>query len=216
MHPNRRDTVLGMAATVGLLGFGANYAGADETPAKGDGGTIRLMLNPATTQTFPPGVIVQRGIDKKYGFTLETVPSLTTQTTTVNFQNHAAEIGVYGWNDLSRVKAGGVHVVGIVPFLGWANTLVVPVDSPIHTLEDLKGKKLGLYTRTNLDWVVMRAVAQKNMMVLATAHAVSEGIVRRLSGELARKAAPRVYGASGRTVAPPPKRGQPLAVSRVL
>jgi hypothetical protein len=61
-----------------------------------------------------------------------------------------------------------------------------------------------------------RAVLQRNMVVLATAHAVSEGIVRRLSGDLARDRAPRVYGASGRTAAPNPKQGQPLAVSRVL
>lgn len=61
-----------------------------------------------------------------------------------------------------------------------------------------------------------RSVLQKNMIVLATSHAVSESIVRRLSGDLARKAAPQVYGASGRTMAPNPKRGQPLAVSRVL
>jgi flagellar biosynthesis/type III secretory pathway chaperone len=59
-------------------------------------------------------------------------------------------------------------------------------------------------------------VMQRNMIVLATAHAVSEGIVRRLSGDLARKAAPQVYGASGRTMAPNPRQGKPLAISRVL
>jgi hypothetical protein len=62
----------------------------------------------------------------------------------------------------------------------------------------------------------LRAVLQRNMAALATAHAVSEGIVRRLSGELAKKASPQVYGASGRTVAPNPKYGRPLAVSRTL
>jgi hypothetical protein len=62
----------------------------------------------------------------------------------------------------------------------------------------------------------LRAVLQRNMAVLATAHAVSEGIVRRLSGELAKKASPQVYGASGRAVAPNPKYGRPLAVSRTL
>jgi hypothetical protein len=62
----------------------------------------------------------------------------------------------------------------------------------------------------------LQAALQKNMIVLATAHAVSEGIVRRLSGELARKAAPRVYGASGRTVAPNPRQARPLAISRTL
>ena len=61
-----------------------------------------------------------------------------------------------------------------------------------------------------------RAVLQRNMIVLATAHSVSEGIMRRLSGDLAKKAAPHVYGASGRTTAPNPKNGRPLAVSRVL
>lgn len=61
-----------------------------------------------------------------------------------------------------------------------------------------------------------RAVVQKNMMVLATAHGVSEGIVRRLSGELARKASPQVYGASGRATSPNPKHGRPLAISKTL
>jgi hypothetical protein len=61
-----------------------------------------------------------------------------------------------------------------------------------------------------------RTVLQKNLIVLATTHAVSEGIVRRLSGELARKASPQVYGATGRATAPNPKHGHPLAVSRTL
>jgi len=61
-----------------------------------------------------------------------------------------------------------------------------------------------------------RAILHKNMIVLATAHAVSEGIVRRLSGDLARKASPQVYGATGRAVAPNPKTGRPLAISRTL
>jgi len=60
------------------------------------------------------------------------------------------------------------------------------------------------------------ALLQKNMVVLATAHAVSEGIMRRLSGDLARKASPQVYGASGRAAAPNPRHGRPLAVSRSL
>lgn len=62
----------------------------------------------------------------------------------------------------------------------------------------------------------LRAALQKNMIVLATAHAVSEGIVRRLSSELAKKASPRIYGASGRTVAPNPRHSRPLAISRTL
>jgi hypothetical protein len=61
---------------------------------------------------------------------------------------------------------------------------------------------------------LLQAELKSNLMVLATAHAVSEGIMRRLSGDLARKACPQVYGAGGRTTPPDPKRAQPLAFSR--
>jgi hypothetical protein len=61
-----------------------------------------------------------------------------------------------------------------------------------------------------------RAILQKNLVVLATAHAVSEGIVRRLSGDLGKKSTPQIYGASGRTAATYARHGQPIAVSRKL
>jgi hypothetical protein len=60
------------------------------------------------------------------------------------------------------------------------------------------------------------AVLKKNLTVLATAHAVSEGIVRGVSGELARKQAPSTYGATGRANLPAAKASQPLAISRSL
>ena len=55
-----------------------------------------------------------------------------------------------------------------------------------------------------------------NMTVLATAHAVSEDLIRNVSGEMARKAAPQTYGATGRPNALGPSAVQPLAVSRSL
>ncbi len=61
-----------------------------------------------------------------------------------------------------------------------------------------------------------QALLQTNLTVLATAHAVSEGIIRGVSGELARKRTPSTYGATGRANAPGAKAGQPLAVSRSL
>ena len=61
-----------------------------------------------------------------------------------------------------------------------------------------------------------QGVLQTNLTVLATAHAVSEGIIRGVSGELARKQAPSTYGASGRAQAPSTKASPPLAISRML
>lgn len=63
---------------------------------------------------------------------------------------------------------------------------------------------------------LFHALLQINLTVLATAHAVSEGIMRGVHEEVTRKAAPQTYGASGRHSAPPRSASQPLAISRVL
>jgi hypothetical protein len=60
------------------------------------------------------------------------------------------------------------------------------------------------------------ALLQINLAVLATAHAVSEGIIRGAAGELARKAAPQTYGLTGRATAPAASACPPVAVSRRL
>ena len=59
-----------------------------------------------------------------------------------------------------------------------------------------------------------RARLEKNLAVLATAHAVSEGLIRDAAAEVARQAAPDTYGARGRAVAAPTRAANPVAISR--
>ena len=61
-----------------------------------------------------------------------------------------------------------------------------------------------------------RAMLQINLTVLATAHAVSEGIVRGVNTEMQRKNIPSTYTASGQRATPGPRNITPLAVSRSL
>ncbi len=61
-----------------------------------------------------------------------------------------------------------------------------------------------------------RAMLQINLTVLATAHAVSEGIVRGVNAEIQRKNIPSTYTASGQRAAPGPRNITPLSVSRSL
>ena len=63
---------------------------------------------------------------------------------------------------------------------------------------------------------VFRAMLQINLTVLATAHAVSESIVRGVNVEMQRRNIPNTYSASGKRVAPGPRHNTPLAVSRSL
>ena len=61
-----------------------------------------------------------------------------------------------------------------------------------------------------------RAMLQVNLTVLATAHAVSEGIVRGVNAEMQRRNIPATYTASGQRAAPGPRNISPLALSRSL
>jgi hypothetical protein len=61
-----------------------------------------------------------------------------------------------------------------------------------------------------------RAMLQVNLTVLATAHAVSENIVRGVNAEMQRRSMPNTYTAAGRQTAPSPRQTAPLSVSRSL
>ena len=61
-----------------------------------------------------------------------------------------------------------------------------------------------------------RAMLQVNLTVLATAHAVSESIVRGVNTEMQRRNIPNTYTANGRRATPGPRHMTPLSVSRSL
>ena len=63
---------------------------------------------------------------------------------------------------------------------------------------------------------VFRSMLQVNLTVLATAHAVSESIVRGVNAEMQRRSMPNTYTAAGKRAAPGPRHITPLSVSRSL
>ena len=63
---------------------------------------------------------------------------------------------------------------------------------------------------------LFRSMLQINLTVLATAHAVSESIVRGVNAEMQRRSMPNTYTAAGKRAAPSPRQITPLSVSRSL
>jgi hypothetical protein len=61
-----------------------------------------------------------------------------------------------------------------------------------------------------------RAMLQVNLTVLATAHAVSESVVRGVNAEIQKRNVPNTYTAAGRRATPGPRHITPLSVSRSL
>ena len=87
------------------------------------------------------------------------------------------------------------------------------VKANTPTLRSIAPRLLEEATRAHDSF---RAVLQMNLTVLATAHAVSEGILRGVAGEMTKKVTPSAYSALGRNAAQPRAAAQPIAVSRKL
>jgi hypothetical protein len=93
---------------------------------------------------------------------------------------------------------------------------MVAVESLKNAQKYLNQVSPELLTTLRRHHDTFRAMLQINLTVLATAHAVSEGIVRGVNAEIQRKNIPNTYTASGHRATPGPRNITPLSVSRSL
>lgn len=61
---------------------------------------------------------------------------------------------------------------------------------------------------------IFRKMLQANMTVLATAHAVSEGVIRGVNSEIQQRYSPQTYTAGGQHTKPSPRNLTPIVVNR--
>jgi len=163
-------------------------AGAFATVANaqtGDGSTIRLMSNPSGTQSYPPFVIKKFGLDKKYGFNLEVIPFSNSQAAIAAVQGKSVEAVVQDWTTIARMRNQNIPIIGVAPFLAYVNTVLVPADSEIRNIGDLKGKRLGIFSKTSSDWILLQAAAKKSYNVdLSKEATLHEGAPALLRGTM--------------------------------
>lgn len=158
-------------------------AQAQSAAPKGDGGTVRMLTNPAGTMSIPPLVIKQYGLDKKYNINVETILYSNTNTAAIALQGKSTEIVILDWLASARLKAGGIGIVGVAPFMTYVNSIVVPKDSPAKTIADLKGMKVGAPDKTGFDWIITVAAAKKKYgLDLNSEVKLHEGAVPLLRG----------------------------------
>jgi NitT/TauT family transport system substrate-binding protein len=128
---------------------------------QGDGGVLRMTNNPAGTNAFAVFVMQKFGLDKKYGFQMQVISTGTASAAATAIQAGSADVIVSDMMDLARMRNAGVKVIGIVPMFKWGDHIIVPTDSPIHNLGDLRGKRFGTDSIQNSTWFVMRAAGLK-------------------------------------------------------
>ena len=87
--------------------------------------------------------IQRNGLDKAEGIDLDVVPLASTEATAVGLQGGSVDIIATDWLWVSRERSGGADFT-FSPFTTALGAIMVPPNSPIKTLADLKGKKLGV------------------------------------------------------------------------
>ena len=113
------------------------------------------------TVSWALDTIRANGLDKAEGIELDVVPLASTQATTVGLQAGSVDIIATDWLWVSRERSGGGDFT-FSPFTTALGSIMVPADSPIKTLSDLKGKKLGVAGGPlDKSWLLLVAYALK-------------------------------------------------------
>ncbi|RUO97612.1 ABC transporter substrate-binding protein [Hyphomicrobium sp.] len=101
------------------------------------------------------------GIDKKQGLDLKIIDVATNPAAPVALLSGAADVIVSDWTWALRQRARGDDLK-FFPYSSSLGSVMVAKDSPIKSLGDLKGKKIGVAgTGIDKSWILLRAYSRK-------------------------------------------------------
>jgi NitT/TauT family transport system substrate-binding protein len=106
-------------------------------------GTIKVGVLEFGTVNWELDVVRHHGLDKERGFALEVQGFGSGEATNVALQGEAVDAVVDDYFWVSRQRTNG-QMLTFIPYSTTVGALMVPPVSDIASLEDLKGKKLGV------------------------------------------------------------------------
>lgn len=143
-----------------FLVVAALFAAMAGQPAAAEG-KIRLAVLKFGTVNWELDTIKHHGLDRKNGFELEVVPISGKQSSTVMLQGREVDMIVTDWIWVARQRAEG-QALSLIPYSRSVGGVVVAADSPIKSLADLKGKKIGVAGGpVDKSWILIQALAKK-------------------------------------------------------
>jgi NitT/TauT family transport system substrate-binding protein len=128
--------------------------------------TIRIGVQATGTLAWELSVLQSQA--KDLDFQIETHPVTTTEAGKIALQSGAVDIIVSDWIWVSRLRSDGADFT-FYPYSTTSGTLMIPENSPIHAIKDLKGKRLGIAGgELDKNWLLLQALAQKEQLDLNT------------------------------------------------
>lgn len=125
---------------------------------------IRIGVQATGTLAWELSVLQDQ--DKDLAFQIETHPVTTTEAGKIALQSGAVDIIVSDWIWVSRMRSDGADFT-FYPYSTASGTLMVAENSPIHTINELKGKRLGIAGgELDKNWLLLQALAQQEQLDL--------------------------------------------------
>ena len=119
---------------------------------------VRVAVLKFGTVSWELDTVRHHGLDRAEGFDLQVVELAGTQATLVALQSTDVDMAVSDWLWVSRQRAQGKPFT-FVPYSTAVGSLVVPAQSPIESLAQLPGKRVGIAGGPiDKNWLLFRAL----------------------------------------------------------
>lgn len=142
------------AAAAFLVCFGGGALAADPI-------ALRLGDIAQGSNAVPVQVMIDRGIDRQHGLSVEykTFPTLDGLFTAI--RGGGVDVGFGGWTAFAQFRSKGAPITMIFPVArGKALDVLVPTDSPIKSFGELRGKRIGSFAgAAGTGTVLLRVIA---------------------------------------------------------
>lgn len=125
------------------------------------GGTLRVASLKFGSLGWLIETIRAEGIDKALGLDIQVVEVATNQAGPIALMSGDADVIVSDWPWAMRQRSLG-EAVRFRPFSSALGSVMVAKDSPIKSVKDLQGKRLGVAgSAIDKSWLLMRAYSRK-------------------------------------------------------
>jgi NitT/TauT family transport system substrate-binding protein len=132
------------------------------------GDRIRIAAQRTGTFAWELDILKARGLDRKAGIDIETTELASTEAGKVALEGGSVDLMLSDWLWVARERALGDDVV-FYPYSSALGAVMVPANSPIRGIADLKGKKLAVAGGPlDKSWLLLRALARRSNVDLKT------------------------------------------------
>jgi NitT/TauT family transport system substrate-binding protein len=129
---------------------------------------IRVAVQKTGTLAWELNILKAHGLDRQAGIDIETTELASTEAGKVALESGSVDLMLSDWLWVTRERALGDDVV-FYPYSSALGAVMVPANSPIGGIADLKGKKLAVAGGPlDKSWLLLRALARRSNIDLKT------------------------------------------------